>query len=147
MNALRLSILSLIVFWGCSSIVLKPADYAWPLESVLTVDTDGVISEGRYTFNINLKEMFFAEYGSYVEMADSDVRIIRDYLGYYYIAAVGFKNVYVFYEVEGGMQLETSIEIPDSGTLTKPAFNQRSPYIELLNGDNKYLLSKDGIAE
>lgn len=146
MTKLRLLVLSLIVFGGCSSIVLKPADYAWPLESVLKADTDGVVTDGRHTFTVNLREMFFAEYGSYVEMANTEVRIIRDYLGYYYIAATGFKNIYLFYEVEGGMKLETIIEIPESGTLTKPAFNQRSPYIELLNGNNKYLLSKDGIA-
>jgi hypothetical protein len=40
-----------------------------------------------------------------------EIRIIRDKSGYYYIAASGFKNVYLFLPVEGGMKLEETILI------------------------------------
>jgi hypothetical protein len=46
--------------------------------------------------------------------------------------------------VEGGMKLENKILVSETG-LVSPAFNQKSPNIELLDSPNKYLLNNKGI--
>ncbi len=42
------------------------------------------------------------------------------------------------------MALENKILIDKNG-LTSPAMNQKNPYIEIIDGNKKYLLNKDGI--
>ncbi|MCJ7555053.1 MAG: hypothetical protein MUO34_14365, partial [Ignavibacteriaceae bacterium] len=75
---------------------------------------------------------------------DKQVRIIQNVDGYYFITAQGFKNVYVFLPAEGSLQMEYKILITETG-LEKPVFNQRSPLIELVDGTDKYYLSKSEI--
>jgi hypothetical protein len=67
--------------------------------------------------------------------------------GYYFITASKFKNVYVFGQIEGGLKLTNKILVSQDG-LENPAFNQRPPYIQLLNGENPPVsLTKEGILE
>jgi hypothetical protein len=76
---------------------------------------------------------------------DKEIRLIRDYQGYYYMTANEFKNVYVFQAEEGKLILENKIAISESG-IVKPAFNQRNTYIELIDANNKILsLTHQGI--
>ena len=46
---------------GCSSLMLKPGDFAWPIESTLNVDTQGFVQSERYSFSLNVKELLFSE--------------------------------------------------------------------------------------
>lgn len=141
-----LGLMSLLLLISCSSVVLKPADFAWPIESVLKVNDKGMIQDQRHALSVNVRELFFLETGDSVNIT-VPVRVIRDNNGYYYITAPKFKNVYVFEQVEGGLKLVNTIFISSNG-LTSPAFNQRSPYIQLLNEkDAPRMLTKDGIVE
>ncbi|MCX7984143.1 MAG: hypothetical protein N3A63_04500 [Bacteroidetes bacterium] len=131
---------------GCSSVVLKPADFSWPIESVLKVNEKGLIQDQRHCFTLNVRALFYLETNDSVNIT-VPVRVIRDREGYYYMTAQKFKNVYVFEHVEGGLKLVNTILITTRG-LGAPAFNQRAPYIQLVNEkDPPRMLTKDGIVE
>lgn len=134
----------LLIIYSCSSLVLKPADFSWPIESVLKIDNEGNASEERYTFSFNIKPLFYEELQDSLAYLDKQVRVIRNFEGYYFITSAGFKNVYVFESSEGSFEMETKILIDETG-LEKPVFNQRSPLIELIDGTNKYYLTKSEI--
>lgn len=129
---------------GCASLRLEPADFSWPLESVLEADARGVVVENRYSFSLNVKPLFFAEFEDSSNVAGKSVRIIRNDKGYYFVTAEKFKNVYVFGTDEGALVEKNTILITEAG-ITEPAFNQRAPEIEFLNGGKKLILDADGI--
>ncbi|MEX2115757.1 MAG: hypothetical protein WEB37_02630 [Bacteroidota bacterium] len=131
---------------GCNPLALKPADFGWPVESVLKADGKGMVQENRYQLSFNIKPMLFAETGDSSNVSVA-VRVIRDRAGYYFITAQGFKHVYVFKTGDGALTLESKIMISEQG-MNAPAFNARPPHVQLLNGSDKpVLLSKGGIQE
>lgn len=130
---------------GCSPLVLKPADFAWPIEDVLKSDSLGMVHEDRYNLSFSIKPLLYSEMKDSVDVSNRVIRLIRGVDGHYYITGPKFKNVYVFSQGEGGLTLNRKIPVSKEG-LTSPAFNQRIPYIELLNGNDKPIfLTKDGI--
>jgi hypothetical protein len=136
-----------VIVSGCSSLTLSPVHFQWPVESVLTVDAKGMVDETRYNMTFNVKSLLFDETADSVHVSGIELRIIRDASGYYYITAPKFKNVYVFASDEGKLKLERKILISEAG-IASPAFNQRPPYIQLLNGKEKpLLLSRGGIQQ
>lgn len=144
---MKLSILLplLIIISACASITLEPTDFAWPIESVLEIDENGSVNEPRYSLTTNVKELFIAEKNDSSNFRKESVRIIRDTYGYYYFISGGFKNVYVFNANNGKLSLYNKIEVSEFG-LDLPAFNQRSPFIELLEGEvHLFNLTADGI--
>jgi hypothetical protein len=147
---MRFPIAATVVFigimTGCNPLSLKPADFSWPVESVLKADSKGMVQENRYQLSFNVRPMFFAETGDSSNVSAS-VRVIRDRAGYYFITAPGFKHVYVFGTGDGALTLESKILISEGG-MSSPAFNARAPHVQLLNGnDRPRLLSKSGIQE
>ncbi|HTR80434.1 MAG TPA: hypothetical protein VMM58_02310 [Bacteroidota bacterium] len=137
----------LVIACGCASLTLSPVHYQWPVESVLSVDGKGMVEESRYNISFNVKPLLFEETGDSVHVAGTEIRIIRDMDGYYFITAPKFKNVYVFAPDEGKLKLATKILVSEKGMAT-PAFNQRSPRIELINGKEKPIfMTKDGIQQ
>ncbi len=137
-------ILLLIIVTACSTLKLNPADYSWPIENVLKVDSKGFIEEQRYSFTLKVKALFYEEFKDSTNFSGKEIRLIRDKIGFYYITGKEFKNVYVFMPVENGMSLENKILVAETG-LVSPAFNQKSSNIELLDNSNKYLLNNKGI--
>ncbi len=132
------------VLAGCASLKLEPADFSWPLESVLEADANGMVMENRYSFSLNVKPLFFAEFEDSANVAGKTVRIIRNNMGYYFITAENFKNVYVFGTDEGALVQKNKIQVSETG-VKEPAFNQRTPNIEFLYGGQKLILDADGI--
>lgn len=130
---------------GCSQLTLEPADFAWPIETVLDVDDEGFIQESRYSFSAYVSPLFIAETQDSSAFKNSSVRIIRDQDGYYYMTSSGFTNVYLFAADDGKLVLYKKLFVSEFG-LELPAFNQRKPYIELLDGEqHKVFLSSEGI--
>lgn len=132
---------TLLLVSGCSTMVLQPTDYSWPVESVLLVNAKGNISEERHTFETNIKPIFYEEFKDSNSVEGKEIRIIRDKAGYYYFTGAGFKNIYQFMPIENGMKLKEKINISDSLTLKSPAFNQKLNNIELIDGADKYLIT------
>ena len=146
MKIIKFSPIIFIVFLAaCSTLVLQPADFAWPIESVLKVDNDGSVKEDRHSLTFNTKELFLEETGDSLGYQDKEIRVIRDAKGFFYITAKNFKNVYVFKTDEGKLRLDEKIVISEETAMENPVFNQRPPYIELVDGPNKHLLSNEGI--
>jgi hypothetical protein len=137
----------MFMFHACASLTLKQADFSWPVESVLPVAEDGFANEERHNIIFNAREMFLEETGDSSAYLNKEVRVIKDSKGYTFITSPDFKNVYVFKDGEGELCLEKKIEISKTENLKDPAFNQRMPYIELLDGDKKLLLTNEGIKE
>lgn len=135
-----------LLTYSCASLVLQPADFSWPIESVLKINDEGLAKEDRYTFSFNIKPLFYEEMQDSLAYLDREVRIIRNTEGFYFITAAGFKNVYVFETSDGALEMEKKILVNENG-LTKPVFNQRNPFIELVDGQDKYYLTKKGIEE
>jgi len=129
---------------ACSVITLQPADFSWPVESVLKTDDQGSVSEDRYSTDFNTVGLFFEEFQDSMSYKGKEIRLIRNNWGDYFITGKQFKNVYVFKAIEGTLVLEKKIFISEFG-LKEPAFNQRTPNIELLDGDYKISLTSDGI--
>lgn len=139
-----ISILLLGLTSSCSTLKLKPADFAWPVESVLAVDEDGNVSEERYSISFNTKGLFFEEMKDSSAFQGKELRVLRDVMGFYFITANNFKNVYVFEMDEGAMELDNTILISEAGILN-PALNQRPPYVELISNGKSMLLTNKGI--
>ncbi len=129
---------------ACSMLTLHPANFAWPIESVLPVSDEGMVLEDRYSIEFNTVSLFFEEFQDSSAYNGNSIRMIRDNGGYYYITASKFKNVYVFRAEDGSFVLHNKIFISEFG-IEDPAFNQRTPYIELINGGKKISLTNVGI--
>lgn len=140
-------VISTILFLSrCAAVILQPADFSWPIENAIKVDDKGFIKEDRHTFSINVKKIFYEELKDSNLALGKEIRIIRSQAGYYFITSSNFKNVYVLLPVEGGMKLINKILISETEPLKQPAFNQKAPYIELIDNSKKYLLNHKGIA-
>ena len=131
---------------ACSSLNLTPADFAWPLETVLKIDKDGFVKEDRYSLKFNTQNLFLAETEDSLGYAGKSIRLIRNDEGFYFMTAADFKNIYIFSVEKDAFVLKNTIQINETG-LKNPALNQRSPYIELVDEGMIYKLTSEGIEE
>ena len=139
-----LPFLLLAIAAACSVLKLQPADFAWPVESVIDVDENGKVSDDRYSISFDTKGLFFEETEDSSAYVGKKIRMLRDINGYYFITAEKFKNVYVFQMDNGAMVLNNKIFISELG-MEDPALNQRAPYIELIDGGKSLYLTYNGI--
>jgi hypothetical protein len=139
-----------IFFAGCSTLLLRPADFSWPIEVALKPDGKGNVQEARYQVSFNVKALLFEELQDSIAVTKHTLHILRDQAGDYFITAKGFKNVYVFSQGDGALKLEKKIFISETG-LEAPAFNKKTPYVYLINEKNEnevpVVLTKNGIIE
>jgi len=140
-------LLFLFLLPACATLILEPADFSWPIESVLKVNNDGLVQEQRFSFSFNARDLFLEETGDSLGYQNKDLHIIRGTKGYYFITANNFKNVYVFNAEDGKLKLNNKIVISDSTAMENPAFNQRTPYVELTYGNENVNLTNEGIKE
>jgi len=132
------------LLFACSSLTLTPAEFSWPLESVLKIDNNGFVKEDRNSISFDTKALFLEETEDSLGYAGKTLHLIRNNEGYYFMTAVDFKNVYVFTVEESAFSLENKIQINETG-LKNPAFNQRKPFIELLDDGITFKLSSEAI--
>ena len=135
--------LLLIIAAACSTLKLQQADFAWPVESVLFVNDDGMVTEDRYSIIFDARGLFFEEFQDSSVFKGKKIRIIRDVNGFYFITAEKFKNVYVFKMDYGAMILDNKISVSETG-VTNPALNQRPPYIVLIDDSKSIYLTITG---
>lgn len=136
MNTIAVTLLMAAVFTGCKqSMVISKVDYSQSIESVLTPDKNGVVHDVQHGLMFNIKPLQYAETQDTSSVTTNEVRYIRGQEGFYYITAPDYKNVYVMAPDKGKLKLEKKLEVSESG-LAKPAFNQRTSYIQLLNQES-----------
>ncbi|RPI04795.1 MAG: hypothetical protein EHM64_08720 [Ignavibacteriae bacterium] len=139
-----------LVLTGCSTLVLQPADFSWPVELVLKPDGQGTVHDSRYQVSFNVKALLFEERQDSIEVTKYPIHVLCDRAGFYFITGKGFKHVYVFCQADGALKLEKKIFITEQG-LEAPALNQNKPYIRLINekkeNEAPLILSNDGIIE
>ncbi len=126
------------------SLTLTGVDYSQPIESVMSPDQDGLVEDVRIGVSFNITPLNVKERGEDASLP-SEVRLIRSRDGYYFVTAPGYSNVYVFESEESALELTEIINVSEAG-LAQPAFNQRTNYIQLIDGDAEYRLTKDGLA-
>ena len=144
---ITLSVSSLLLLAACSSLRIENVNYGWPVESVLTVSDGNMIDEGRYVVSCRVSKIAEEEFQDSTALRGAKIRLIRSSEGFYFLTGPRFKNVYVLQSGPSELTLKTKIEVSRSG-LADPALNQRSPYIELLDGETfQKLLSSDEIVE
>jgi hypothetical protein len=148
MNHIKIILIfiSVTLLVSCSSLLLEPAQFSWPIESVLKIDNDGFVKEERHSINFNTKALFFEETQDTLSYAGKTLHLIRNNEGFYFMTSTDFKNVYVFSIDKNAFSLENKILIKETG-LVNPAFNQRSQFIELLDDGISYKLTSEGIEE
>lgn len=147
-----LSILTLaaaLLFGGCASLQLQPADFSWAAEEIVDIGNDGMVSVQRYATAFNVQPLIQKEFGEKADQSQKpkSLRVIRDKAGYYYIVGKNFKNVYVFGTGEGSLKQESAVNISQTEMQDpKFNFNTRTNTYELWNGTAKYTLSKGSAA-
>ncbi|MDX1638710.1 MAG: hypothetical protein R3281_12120 [Balneolaceae bacterium] len=123
-------------------------NYSQPVETVVTPGEDGTIEDVRHGLRFNILPLQFQETQDTSTVTTDEVRLIRGGSGYYYITANGYSNVYVMAPEKHKLKLVRKITISEQG-LQNPAFNQRDPYVMLLNrGTNTtYRITENGIQQ
>jgi len=134
-------------FTGCSTLMLKPADFSWPVESVDKVADNGNVEVARYSISFNAKDLFLKETDDSLAYRNQQLNIIRNEKSFYFMVGNNFKNVYVFAINDGTFKLNNQIQITDTTKMQNPAFNQRPPYIQLVYGNQSVNLTEKGIVK
>lgn len=141
-----------IMMAACASLSLNNVDFAWPVESSLPVSSSNTVEDGRYAIAFSVTPLAVEEFQDSSALKGKSLRILRNAAGFYFVTSGGFKNVYVFSPGEGALSLKKKIGIGKNAEgeelrLNEPALNQRPPYVELIDGQKKILLSPNGIVE
>jgi len=114
------------------------------LETVLKPESNGLVSDRGYGMKFNVRPLQFIETGDSTQV-NTEFRIIRDITGYYFITSAGFKNVYIMKPTANALKLHKQVLVAQGG-LERPAFNQRNPMIQLIDGESRsFMLNKDGL--
>lgn len=143
----QLSLLALLLFTASacgSKMVIQNVDFAHPLEIVMEADAQANVSDIRSGLTFNLGAILERENISRADFAGSAVRMIRNRDGLYFLTAPGFHHVFI---LESGVRELKEVEIVriPGERLQNPAFNQRSPLIQLVDGDRLFDLNSGGL--
>ena len=134
-----------VLLSACSTrVAIENVDFAQPLETVVQADSDGQVFDVRSGVSFNVLSLLENEGLNASEFANTDIRMIRNHQGYYFVTAAGFRNVYVMKTRENELRSENIIRI-SADRMENPALNQRNPYIQLVYGNRSVNLSKNGI--
>lgn len=137
----------ILAITGCQqTLTISKVDYSQPIETVLEPDQQGVVNDMQHGISFNVLPIQYAETGDSTSVTTEQIRMIRGKEGFYYITSAGYQHVYVMAPEEEKLKLKKKIMIAEGG-ISQPAFNQRSPFVQLLNretGEN-YALTAEGI--
>ncbi|MFV1885508.1 MAG: hypothetical protein ACMZ7B_13545 [Balneola sp.] len=146
-STLAFVLLTTFFLQACNkSLVVKNVNYAQQIESVLIPDENGNITDVRYGLSYSILPFQYEEFRDTTSVMVSEVRMIRNHQGYYFITADKFKHVYVMSPKRGELKLEKKILVDEDGLLS-PAFNWREPVVQLIDNSNDMviLLNEKGI--
>ena len=132
---------------SCSTLKLDRVDFGWPVESAVTVNNANMVEDVRYSVTAGVSALAMEEFQDSTALKGANLRLIRSSEGYYFVTGPRFKHVYVFSPGKASLSLTSAIAVSETG-LKNPAFNQRAPFVELVDGEGFHrLLSSDDIVE
>ncbi len=136
------------VFASCSPLTIENVQYDWPVESVLSVKADNMVTEGHHAITFSVAAIAAEEFQDSTALQGKSIRLLRNAEGYYFLTGKGFRHVYVFQPAPHELQMRSKIEVSADG-LKNPAMNQRPPFVELIDGSAapKKLTSDDVVKE
>lgn len=140
-------VLGVLFLQACNkSLVVKNVNYAQQIESVLIPDSDGTVTDVRHGISYSILPFQYEEFQDSSTVQLTEVRMIRNNQGYYFITADKFKHVYVMAPKKGELKLENKILVDEAG-LYLPAFNWREPVVQLIDNSTEVviLLNEKGI--
>ena len=138
---------ALLVISSCSSLKMDRVDFGWPVERVVTVSSANKIEDLRYSVSAWVAGLAQEEFQDSTALHGAKLRLLRSSEGYYFLTGPRLKHVYVFSPGPSSLILNKSIPVAEGG-LRNPALNQRTPYVEVVDGDNFHvLLTSDDIVE
>lgn len=146
-STLAFALLTILFLQACTkSLVVKNVNYAQQIESVLIPDANGNVTDIRHGLSYSILPFQYEEFNDTTSVLISEVRMIRNHQGYYFITADKFKHVYVMAPKRGEMKLEKKILVDEEGLLS-PVFNWREPVVQLIDDTNNVviLLNEKGI--
>jgi hypothetical protein len=136
-------LLASIVMLGtaCKTFVVKDVNYSHQIESVLTPDEDGTVTDVRHGITFNVSHFHKKEFGETDSTHQIEkVRLIRNAEGFYFITANQFKNVYVMEPGNGSLKLKKKIKVSEEG-IAQPAFNMRDGVVQLVKVETNEVIS------
>ncbi len=142
--------IGIVVSWGLlltacgSGLVIQNVDFSQPIETVMEADSQANVEDMRNGLVFNLSSVLDSEGINANDFAGTSVHMIRNHEGFYFLTAPGFQNVYVFSVGESEMKKENKIRV-NGDRIANPAFNQRNPLVQLVDGSRTFNLTKDGI--
>jgi len=140
-------IVGLLSFSACNNaLVIEDVNYAQFVESVLIPDEHGVVTDYRNSLSFSIQPIAVQEFGEDTSEEISQIRLIRNQDGFYFITADQFKHVYVFEPKTGELKLKETIAISEN-VMESPVFNWRDPYVEIIANyrDETHYLNEKGI--
>lgn len=137
---------TLFISTACKTFEVKNVNYGQQIESVLSPTAKGEVHDSRYSLTFNILPFQYQETQDTSAVTVREVRLIRNNAGLYFITAEGFSNVYVMEPINNGLKLKKKIQVSEQG-LIAPAFNMRSPFIELVDKETAqtFSLNENGI--
>lgn len=132
---------------ACTTFVVKDVNYSHQIESVLTPDQEGEVSDVRHGITFNVQPFVDQEFGEEDSTYQiEEIRMIRNAKGFYFITADQFKHVYVMKPGSGSLKLKSKIKVSES-PITNPAFNMRDGYVQLVKTQTNEVvaLTEDGL--
>ncbi len=136
-------LLASIVMLGtaCKTFVVKNVNYSHQIESVLTPDEDGTVTDVRHGITFNVAPFHKKEFGENDSTHQiKEVRLIRNAEGFYFITANQFKNVYVMEPGNGTLKLKKKIKVSEE-RISEPAFNMRDGVVQLVKVETNEIVS------
>lgn len=135
-----LSLLSMLVIQACNkAMVVKNVDYSQQIETVLVPNDNGIVTDIRHGLSYSILPFQYQEFKDTTSLTISEVRMIRDKNGYYFITADQFKHVYIMEPKRGELVLKKKVLVDEKGLLS-PAFNWREPVVQLIDRDTNIIL-------
>lgn len=133
---------------ACKTFVVQDVNYAHQIESVLTPNEEGVVTDKRHGISFNISPFVNEEFGENSGENIEEVRMIRNSQGFYFITANNFNHVYVMEPTQGELKMKKKIEVSEEG-LVSPAFNLRDSIVQLVDLETEKVISmnENGIQE
>jgi len=144
LNSLSILLIGVVLTACGGKMTLTNVNFATPFEKVMSINENGQVADQRSGLTFNVVQMLTKENISLQDAIGSNVHVIRNQQGFYFVTATGFKYVYVMESAESSLKTVNTIKISDAG-LQSPAFNQRNQYIQLIDSGRAFNLTRNGI--